>query len=137
MSTESELKSLINYVEDLEQRISAIEGKIVKSRPKANKKMSIVEFNQALKPNSGNQIALAVCYFVEVIDGITPFNLKDLGKVYSKGKLKKSKNLSDNIYQNIKKGLIREVEELKDNLKAWELTQSGIQYVEDKLLKSD
>jgi len=137
MSVESELKLLRIKIEELVKKFDDNDNIIqIKSQSVRNiKKMSINEFFKKYNPINGNQRVLAVCYFLEFIDEISPFNKIDIDTIFDRGKMKKLKNINDAMNQNIKHGFIDEFVELKDDLKAWTITDTGTRFVESYFKK--
>ena len=65
------------------------------------------------------------------------FNAKDLKKSFKEAKEKVPNNPNYNAIENIKKGDMEGVEEKKDGLKAWHLTNTGEKYVENGFKKEE
>lgn len=135
MSENYNLQKLEEQLESLEKRIKKIEDLISadKGSIAPNKKVSLKEFLTTKNVDSDVKKALAIAYFVEYIEYISPFNTDDLKKFFRLAKMPLPQNLNDKINSNIKKGYIMEVEESKDSKKAWELTNTGEKFVESGL----
>jgi hypothetical protein len=95
------------------------------------KKQSIKEFLLGKKPKTDVEKVLAMGYFLETQEGLACFNVDDLRKAYVKSKEPIPGNINDKINLNIKKGLITEVPEKKDNKKAYHLTATGERSIEE------
>ena len=109
-----------------------LEQLIRKEPASVRKGLSIKEFIIAQEPKNEVQKTLAIGYYLEKYEGESPFNLKDLRRGFRKAKEKLPSNLSDKVYRNMTKGHMMEVEERKDNLTAWMLTNSGESLVESR-----
>ena len=124
-------------LEDHEKRIIKLEKLIAKGieDKKLEKKLSIREFLLSKKLKSDVDTTLAIGYFMEKYANIIFYNVRDFEKYFNKGKVKMPKNLNLAIYSNIKKGYMSEVEEKKNSLKCWCLTQSGVKFCENNFKK--
>jgi len=58
-----------------------------------------------------------------------------LEEYFKKAKEKPPLNINNKVNANIKKGYMMEVDEKKDNLKCWCLTNSGIEFCENNFKK--
>ena len=127
----------------LEERVKKLEDFLFNSNneisPLQNiqKKMSIKEFLMTKQLDDEVKRTLAISYFLEILDGVKPFNTDDLKKAFRLAKVQLPKNVNDKINMNIKKGHIMEAEEKKAAKKAWELTASGERFVENELNNAD
>ena len=130
-------KEITQKLEDHEKRIIKLEKFIAKGIEDKNleKKLSIREFLLSKKLKSDVDTTLAIGYFMEKYANLKFYNIRDFEKYFNKAKEKMPKNLNLAIYSNIKKGYMSEVEEKKDNLKCWCLTQSGITFCENNFKK--
>ncbi|MEM2125724.1 MAG: hypothetical protein QXQ53_04935 [Candidatus Methanosuratincola sp.] len=61
------------------------------------------------------------------------FNVQDLEKGFRDAKEKVPVNVNDCVNKNIRKGHMMDAEEKKDGIKAWCLTNSGIEFVDNSL----
>jgi len=82
-------------------------------------------------PKNEMEKTLAVGYYLEKYEGFTSFNAKDLENGFRRAKEKIPRNINYEVIRNIQKGCMMEAEEKKENRKAWYLTNSGIEYVEN------
>lgn len=123
-------------VQELERRISHIENIILSRPPEKSgiKTLSIKEFVLTKKPKDDGQKILTIAYFLEKYEGLSSFNAKDLSDSFGKAKEKAPVNINDRVNKIIgKTGHIMEVSRKKDNLKSWQLTNSGEYFVEKSL----
>ncbi|WP_018750853.1 hypothetical protein [Paenibacillus sanguinis] len=74
---------------------------------------------------------LGVAYFLDQIEGISPFTVKDIEAKYTDARISKPKNISDAINKNITKGYLGETKEKKDGLKSFYVLTSGIEWCQD------
>ena len=122
-------------LENHEVRISKLE-KLLSIKPEVTKKgISIKEFILQKNPKDEIQMTLAIGYYLEKDRNFASFNVKDLETGFRSAKEKPPKNINYKVIKNIEKGYIMEVEDKKDNLKAWILTNSGEKYVENNFEK--
>lgn len=101
-----------------------------------HRKQSVKEFLIELEPDGAVQTTLAIAYYIEIFDGITPFNVADLEKGFRAAKESVPTNINDKVYMNIKNGHMTEAEEKKGGKKAWVITRTGEQYVKSKFKKA-
>jgi hypothetical protein len=125
------IEDLIKRLDDHERRIQALEGKQKTLPAPLSKNLSIKEFILSKKPNNDVVKTLVIGYYFEKYEGLTSFNTTDLEKGFVDAKEKTPANINDCVYKNIKKGLMMEAKENKENKKAWQLTNSGEKTVED------
>lgn len=134
------MDKLQQQLNDLEIRVKALEKMIDNSSKNGTdevqtKKITLREFLLAKKLSDDVKRTLAIGYFFEKYEGLTSFNSEDLLKAYEKAKEKKPLNINDKVNMNIKHGHMAEASEKKDNKKAWYLTNSGENFVENDLSK--
>lgn len=132
------LDEILSSVKNLEKRVARIEGGTVDVNPSidnsqsVSKRMSIKEFLIECAPANGVQTTLAIAYYLEKHDKISPFNGADLEKGFRSAKEPVPSNINDKANMSIKNGHLMEAEEKKDSMKAWVVTRSGEQYVQEK-----
>ena len=136
MDIKKELKQIQNRVGQYEERLSKLEDFLTGQRKAKKKKLSLREFILLKSPTNDVQQTLCIGYFLENYNGLSSFNKKDLEKAFRKAREKLPQNVNDKVNLNIKKGHMVEASEKKDNLKAWNLTNSGREEVE-RLGKGD
>ncbi len=130
-----DIKSIGKKVLDLEKRIGALE--ILVGEEKSNtvaspaKKLSVKEFILLKNPSGDVQKSLAIAYYLEKNEDMRSFNVEDLAHYFQLAKEPTPKNLNDKINMNIKKGHVMEAKEKKENKKAWVITNTGEQFVDN------
>jgi hypothetical protein len=125
-----------NTLEQHEKRLVRLEN-LLESKPKEyRKELSIGEFMLAKKAESDVDKVLVMGYYLEHYRDTTSFNVEDLEKGFREAKETFPANINLAVIGNIKKGRIMEDKEKKDKKKAWILTGSGTQFVENELGKS-
>ena len=132
-------EDFVQRVEALERRVAAIEMLIQKTpepRPET-KPLSIREFLISKSPQTSADAALVVGLYLEKFSAVSPFNLDDLTSGFAQAKEPLSKNPSDLLYKNVKRGFLMEAPEKKNGSKAWVVTNSGERFVENGLKESD
>ena len=130
---ESTKNEIIQKLVELENRISALEGRALKKTEAEGKKLSVREFLLAKKPTDNVQRTLIIGYYLEHFDSLDSFNGRDLTDGFRSAKEPVPANINDKVNMNIHKGHIMEAKEKKDNSKAWVLTNSGEKFVEEAL----
>lgn len=122
-------------ISELEKRIEALEKSLSSNPPKQRliKQVSAKEFLLSKHLSSAVEKTLALAYYLESIEQITPFNINDLADVFQAAKEKAPVNLHDMINKNIGKGYLMEAKEQKDAKKTWILTASGERFIKNEL----
>ncbi len=137
MMSDEEIMEIRKKLEGHEERISKLES-LSQTKPEAvKKKMSIKEFILSKKPKNDVQKTLTVGYYLEKYENFLFFSVKDLKSNFITAREKVPKNIGDKVQLNIKKGHMMEVEEKKDNFKAWSLTNSGEKYIRNGFKKGE
>lgn len=125
----------------LEERLNKIESKLLDTGTESSgqsmttKKTSIKEFLMTKTLGDDVKRTLAISYFIEHMENTKPFNTDDLKKAFRSAKIQLPSNINDKINMNIRAGRIMEAEEKKEAKKAWELTATGEDFVENELNK--
>ena len=132
-----DIKKLAEKIQSLEERVAKLEAQpsnVVKSAPvEANKGkgISVKEFIISSKPSGDVQKTLAIGYYLEKYEKMTSFNVDDISKHFQLAKESTPQNINDKINMNIKKGHLMEADNKKDNKKAWVVTNTGEQFLEN------
>ena len=117
-------------ISDLEARVRALEDRLRDSPVGfGQKKESISEFVRALSPGSDVEKTLVIAYFLEHVEGIAPFNARDIEDGYLRAKEPRPGNVNETVNKNIRKGYLMEMKTLKNGMKAWSVTNSGDSHV--------
>lgn len=125
-----------NKIKEHEERIFYLESLIKKEEIMTVKNLSIREFLISKAPNDDVKKTLSICYFLEMYEGMESLNKEDIEDGFRKAKAKVPENINYKVFRNIKKGYIMEAKNKKNNLKAWTLTNSGIEFVNDSFKKN-
>lgn len=137
----NDIKKIIQRLNLIEKRVADIERSVSVGMPerplKASnlKKLSLREFFLSKKTNNDVEKTLAIGYYLEKLEGFKSFNIGDLTDAFERAKEKKPININDKVNMNIRNGHMEEALEKKDNRKAWYLTNSGEQFVENNFNK--
>ena len=123
------LLEIQEILKEHEERISTLENLINKGEVESIKKQSLREFLIEKKPNNDVNKTLCICYYLEVFEKMTPINKDDIEEGFRRSKEKVPKNINYKVYRNIQNGYLMEEKNKKNNLKAWSLTNSGIEFV--------
>jgi hypothetical protein len=137
MAFEEEITKIKEKLEQHDRRISAIEKTFQRTPEAIKKKTSVKEFILSKKPKNDVQRTLSVGYYLEKWEAVASFNVRDLDQGFRDAKERVPNNINLCVIANIGKGHMMEAKEKKGNLKAWVLTNSGEQYVENSFLKED
>jgi hypothetical protein len=124
----------------LEQRVSALETQLSGSTPRSSqdsntsgKKLSVKEFVLGKKPKGDVQKTLVIAHYLEKYENASSINIDDLAKSFRLAKEPVPGNLNDKINMNIRKGHMTEAKDKKENKKAWVVTNTGEQFIENGL----
>lgn len=128
--SKNQINEIIERLNELESRVAKLESNKITNLPK-NKKLSVREFIQSKAPQNDVQKTLIIGYYLEKYENIPFFNVNDIKNCFKNAREKIPKNVADKIQLNIKKGHLMDYEEKKDNLKAYNLTISGEEYIEN------
>lgn len=135
-TTEERLSTLEQRVSDLETQLSA-GNSIVSQEPSTNgKRLSVKEFVLEKKPKGDVQKTLVISHYLEKYENMTSVNVDDLAKYFRLSKEPVPGNLNDKINMNIRKGHMTEAEDKKENKKAWVVTNTGEQFIENEFKDS-
>lgn len=126
---QDQITALEERVKKLEEAFPLDNGEIVPVSKK--KKSSVKEFLMAMRLNSDTKKVIALGYFLEYVEGMASFNVNDLEEVFRSAKEKKPGNINDSVNKNIARGFLMEATEKKESKKAWVLTNTGEQFIEN------
>ena len=121
-------KTLANH----EERISRLESLLHGKKTLSSKKLSSKEFLLKARPEGDVMKVLCIAYYLERIEGLETFNAKDIETAFRAAKEPIPDNINYKVIKNIEKGFIMEAEQKKNHRKAWSLTNTGEEYVENK-----
>jgi len=143
MSEDNPLAKLEAMLRDHENRIRALEqqlgggGRDEQNAPApvapvapAPKAPSVRHFILEKSPTDDVQRTLAIGYYLEKHADYKSFNAKDIEKGFVEAREKVPGNVSDKVLKNVWKGTMMQVQEEKDGLKAYVLTNAGTKAVE-------
>lgn len=133
MSVEDNLDAIRKQLEDHEKRLTKLESQPLAREEPLTKKISIKEFILSKRPGNEVQKVLVIGYYLENYENVAPFNVKDLEKGFRSAKEPVPKNINLAVIGNVSKGHMMEDKERKDKIKAWYLTNSGEEYVDNDL----
>lgn len=130
----NQFKSRINK---LEKRVIKLENSINSPTQKREmKKISIREFLTIHNAQNARQKTLAVSYYLERYESMGSFNIKDLENGFRLAKEPCPSNFNDIVNKNIKSNYMMPVIGKKDDLSAWELTNTGESFVDNNFIKN-
>lgn len=134
---EDKLEEIKERIQNHENRLTRLEGIVNELRaakessiifPK--KKMSFSELLLTKKPQTDKQKVLLAGFYLEKEEGASRFTKEDLERVFKQSKQKPPSNFYREITGNVREGYMIEMEEKKDDIKTWSLTERGIRTVE-------
>ncbi len=102
----------------------------VVAAPPVPKAPSVRHFMLEKSPTDDVQRTLTIGYFLEKHADYKSFNAKDIEKGFVEAREKVPGNVSDKVLKNVWKGTMMQVQEDKDGLKAYVLTNAGTKFVE-------
>ncbi len=129
---EQRIEKLENRVEDLEKSLSGtvrLENAI--SKPK--ERLSINEFLNTKNLSDDVKRTLAIAYWLDYFEKMESFSSADIQDGFRAARFKLPSNVNDKINMNVKNGHLAEEKKKKDGKKAWYVTNSGAEYVEEEL----
>ncbi|MCP8309424.1 MAG: hypothetical protein H3Z53_09965 [archaeon] len=92
---------------------------------------SLVEFIKAKgNPSEHTDIAILFSYWLHKKEKMGSYNKDDIEKCYTEARITKPMNITDVMNRLQGKGYLMPAPEKKDNKKAWVITRSGEEYVE-------
>jgi hypothetical protein len=97
------------------------------------KRISIREFLDEKSPHKHTEEIAVFAYYTDKMLFEPYFNVNDINELYSKAKIKGPANINDTINALVKRGILMEVDEEKENLKCWTITRSGIEFVKSEV----
>ena len=116
--------------EKIEKEINTKKINTIKIEPK-KERFFVNDFIREKKPDSYYDKILCCIYFLYKWNDIKTVNQIDLKNIFVEASLPMPRNLNDMMNKLKEKILVSESPELKEGLKAWYITQSGIEYVEN------
>lgn len=136
------LSEILSSVKGLEGRVAKLEtgsvqDAIVSVQQNTQKKMSIKEFLIEKSPANAVQTTLAIAYYLETYDGVSPINAADLEKGFRAAKETVPTNINDKTNMCVANGYLMEEKEKKNRMKAWVVTRSGEQIVQTGFSKKN
>lgn len=129
------LEEILSAVKGLDVRISRLEAQSTTEDaarpavPSGIKKLSLKEFLIDRAPANGVQMTLAIAYFLETHDRVSPFNTTDLEQGFRAAREPVPPNINDKANMCVKNGYFMEEKIKKDSMKAWVVTRTGEELV--------
>lgn len=134
--TKKVLDEILIAVKSLDGRVARLEGgatlpstAATRNDTTQGKKLSIKEFIIDRAPSNGVQMTLAIAYYLEMYDAISPVNAADLEKGFRSAREAVPVNINDKANMCVRNGHLMEEKEKKDSMKAWVVTRSGEELV--------
>lgn len=106
--------------------IAGIEGVMPRGMPE-----TLGEFlDQKGNPEKHTEVVVAYAYWLFHVEKMESFNVKDIVSCYDRTRKTKPSNPNQMVNQNVARHLFAEAKEKKDGFKAWVITRTGEEYVE-------
>jgi hypothetical protein len=131
-TVEKRVGALEQRISNLEARLSANASRESRDSNTSGKKLSVKEFMLEKKPKGDVQKTLVISHYLEKYENIISVNVDDLARYFRLAKEAVPGNLNDKINMNIRKGHMTEAENKKENKKAWIVTNTGEQFIENE-----
>lgn len=133
--TKKQLDEILSALGSLEARVSKLETAGLQAEARGpdgsatEKKISIKEFLIDRAPSNAVQTTLAIAYFLENHEGMSPVNAADIERGFRAAREPVPPNINDKANMCVRNGLLMEAKTKKDNLKAWAITRTGDEMV--------
>lgn len=131
------LEEILTAIKCLDGRVSKLEVSAVPAGSSAGdgsaspeKKLSLREFIIDRAPSNAVQTTLTIAYYLEIFDGVAPFNAADLEQGFRAARESVPPNINDKANMCVGKGYFMVDKNKKDNMKAWLVTRTGLQAVD-------
>ena len=130
-------KDIEKRLDDLENRVVALEKGLISSSSEESKKRrkppAIREFlnEKTPKTNLDRVLAIAVYHNRFIAPNTDSFSVADLLHLIPRARLKKPRNINDVINKNVIKGYFEEDGKNETGKKKWYVTESGISKVDN------
>lgn len=129
------LAEVLAAVKSLDGRVARLESGATPA-PNADpsgiapeKRLSLKEFIISRMPSNGVQMTLAIAYYLENYEGVSPFNAADLERGFRTARETVPPNINDKANMCVKNGYFMEEKGKKDNMKTWLVTRTGEEVV--------
>ena len=123
-------------IKQLEQKLGGSEAPVQQPAPPAPKVLTVRAFMVEKSPTDDVQRSLVIGYYLEKHAGMVSFNAKDIERGFVDAREKVPGNVADKILKNVWKGHMMQVNDDKDGLKAYVLTNAGTKFVEGGIKQS-
>lgn len=123
-------------ISNLEQVINARTANFGTDNSESGKKMSIREFINLINPKNNVEKVLAIAYYKETVQSTSRFSVKDIADGFKEAKEPAPDNINLPIYYNVQRGYLMENNFPDSKLKNWELTNSGIKVIKERISDS-
>jgi len=120
-------------IRDHEERIRKLESFYSVARLEPAKPAPIREFLLASQPRSEVEKTFFIAYFLEQNQRLESFNTTDLSDGFREAKESVPANINLAVIGNVQKGFFMQAKDKKNGLKAWTLTNSGLNYFDSKI----
>ncbi len=127
---------------NLESRVEALEKlsdkQLIMNSDQFSKKedkKTLNEFLRTKKLDDDVKRTLAIAYWLDKFEKVEFFNTTDIENGFRSARLIVPKNVNDKVNMNIKNGCLADHKEKKGSKKAWYITNTGIELIENDLNK--
>lgn len=123
-------ENLRQEVEELKDRVSALEKKIEDDPTTVSRSMDLSTFVRNFSPSSHPERVTAIAYYLEAYQDQDTFTTSDISEAYESARLQKPSNISDSIASAERKGWVhRKGKDGKATVR--QLTKGGIDMIEE------
>jgi len=136
---EDKLQKIMVYLENLNQRLSKIEGDLSKQKNFLQKNENILisvkeesfrEFFLKFNPQKDTDKTLIIIYFLESVKKTENITTKEIASGFSEVRETLPDNIADKIQMLHKRGFIMP-KNILGRLRSWEVTTTGLKYLEE------
>ena len=139
--TKKMLEEILTIVRGIDAGIARLDASAIGSSSRtskstsAEKKLSLKEFIIDRAPTNAVQTALTIAHYLEIHDGVSPFNAADLEQGFRAAREMVPPNINDKANMCVKNGYFMEEKAKKNNTKAWVVTRTGEEIVRNGFRK--
>lgn len=133
--TEARLAALESRVKALEEGTAGT-VRLENAIGKQKERLSINEFLNTKNLTDDVKRTLIIAYWLDYFEKMDSFSASDIQDGFRTARFKPPTNVNDKINMNVRNGHLAEEKKKKGGKKAWYVTSSGAQYVEEKLNKT-
>lgn len=116
----------------LDQVLGPAQAMAAMGAPTISPSMALSEFLALRKPITHKDRVLLVAYYY-LHSKNEPVTTSEFDEAYTSARMPRPKNLSDTIAKCVSKGYLVDYRDGKEGKRAWQVTQTGEKYIQEKL----